>query len=169
MTISLEAATRLGPIKCHKVRCTGRLTKLGLSLERENSFQVHFFLEPGASEAGRLVVPKALSLNKVGHGLHVLDRVFRGYTESPKVVSRAHVALPDSCHVPLTAALLLSLVALVARLGRLLGSWAGSRPLCLSPCLYSNSQPSAVKCRLTRTRHSSLPSLVRLALASGWH
>ena len=135
MTISLEAATRLGPIKCHKVRCTGRLTKLGLSLERENSFQVHFFLEPGASEAGRLVVPKALSLNKVGHGLHVLDRVFRGYTESPKVVSRAHVALPDSCHVPLTAALLLSLVALVSGWGACSAAGLG-RARCASVHVY---------------------------------
>mmetsp|Transcript_38832 Transcript_38832/g.86771 ORF Transcript_38832/g.86771 Transcript_38832/m.86771 type:complete len:396 (+) Transcript_38832:71-1258(+) len=53
----------------------------------ESADKIHFFLEPGAmNEAtGELSVPKHQALNKVGHGLHVVDLVFRAYAESPKV------------------------------------------------------------------------------------
>jgi len=55
----------------------------------DSADRIHFFLEKGvAGEDGQLKpgIDKARSLNKVGHGLHVLDEVFRSYTHSAKVV-----------------------------------------------------------------------------------
>lgn len=56
----------------------------------DSADRVHFFLEKGAAgEDGRLKagIAKARSLNKVGHGLHVVDPAFRSYSHSAKVMS----------------------------------------------------------------------------------
>lgn len=68
-----------------------------------------FFLEPWAVDeaTGGLSasVPKHESLNKVGHGLHVSDPVFRAYSESPKVAALTRVlgweapVLPQSMYI----------------------------------------------------------------------
>lgn len=54
-----------------------------------SSNKIHYFLEPGAvdTDSGNLKpgCDKLLSLNKVGHALHVLDPVFREYSFSDKV------------------------------------------------------------------------------------
>ena len=43
--------------------------------------KIHFFLEDDAFDAqGKLAKPKEKSVNKVGHGLHELDPVFRKFT-----------------------------------------------------------------------------------------
>lgn len=49
--------------------------------------RIHFFAEPGALDetSGRLRVPKDRALNKVGHGLHVADKVFETYSRSDKI------------------------------------------------------------------------------------
>jgi len=55
----------------------------------DSADRIHFFLEKGAAgEDGKLKpeVTKARALNKVGHGLHVVDHVFRDYSHSKKVV-----------------------------------------------------------------------------------
>jgi phytanoyl-CoA hydroxylase len=54
----------------------------------DSADRIHFFAEPGAvDEKGGLKpnVRKAESLNKAGHGLHVLDPVFKEYSTSAKV------------------------------------------------------------------------------------
>jgi len=54
----------------------------------DSADRVHFFLEKGAAaEDGKLKpdLAKRRALNKVGHGLHVVDDVFRSYSESEKV------------------------------------------------------------------------------------
>lgn len=54
----------------------------------DSADRIHFFLEKdAAAEDGRLKpgLAKALSLNKVGHGLHVVDDIFREYSHSAKV------------------------------------------------------------------------------------
>lgn len=54
----------------------------------DSAEHIHFFLEKGAAgEDGKLkaTVPKAKALNKVGHGLHVKDSVFREYSFSSKI------------------------------------------------------------------------------------
>lgn len=54
----------------------------------DSADRVHFFLEKGAvDDEGKLRkdVPKARALNKVGHGLHVVDDAFREYSQSQKV------------------------------------------------------------------------------------
>ena len=52
---------------------------------------VHFFLEKAATGAdGVSLAPgheKHTSINKVGHGLHVADPIFKKYSESAKVLS----------------------------------------------------------------------------------
>mmetsp|Transcript_139699 Transcript_139699/g.260538 ORF Transcript_139699/g.260538 Transcript_139699/m.260538 type:complete len:356 (-) Transcript_139699:13-1080(-) len=55
----------------------------------DSADRIHFFLEKGAAgEDGALKpeVDKMRALNKVGHGLHIVDSAFRGYTHSDKVV-----------------------------------------------------------------------------------
>mmetsp|Transcript_2328 Transcript_2328/g.4163 ORF Transcript_2328/g.4163 Transcript_2328/m.4163 type:complete len:416 (+) Transcript_2328:37-1284(+) len=76
--------------------------------------KIHFFLEPGATaEQGdsegdtiKKEFTKHLALNKVGHGLHALDPVFKAYTQSPKVgaVVRSlgwseHAVVPQSMFI----------------------------------------------------------------------
>mmetsp|Transcript_75666 Transcript_75666/g.234965 ORF Transcript_75666/g.234965 Transcript_75666/m.234965 type:complete len:303 (-) Transcript_75666:2-910(-) len=54
----------------------------------DSADRIHFFLEKGAAgEDGKLKaeVSKARALNKVGHGLHVVDDKFREYCHSAKV------------------------------------------------------------------------------------
>lgn len=56
----------------------------------DSADRIHFFLEKGAAaEDGKLkpAVEKLRALNKVGHGLHVADDVFRKYSMSEKVTS----------------------------------------------------------------------------------
>lgn len=55
----------------------------------DSADRVHFFLEKGtAGDDGKLKpeVKKSRALNKVGHGLHVMDEVFKAYSHSEKVV-----------------------------------------------------------------------------------
>jgi len=55
----------------------------------DSADRIHFFLEKDAAgEDGKLKpeVSKLRSLNKVGHGLHVVDDAFREYSYSSKVV-----------------------------------------------------------------------------------
>ncbi|KAF7321261.1 Phytanoyl-CoA dioxygenase [Mycena kentingensis (nom. inval.)] len=42
--------------------------------------KISFFLEPDAVQGGKLTRPKELAVNKIGHGLHELDPVFRKVT-----------------------------------------------------------------------------------------
>lgn len=57
--------------------------------------QIRYFLEPSAvseptaSEPGKLLVPPAQSINKIGHALGVLDPVFRRYTLGHDKVKQA--------------------------------------------------------------------------------
>jgi phytanoyl-CoA hydroxylase len=52
--------------------------------------QVHCFFEEEAFDAdGRLVVPKARAINKIGHGLHERDDVFRGFSRGPALAGLA--------------------------------------------------------------------------------
>mmetsp|Transcript_49990 Transcript_49990/g.117582 ORF Transcript_49990/g.117582 Transcript_49990/m.117582 type:complete len:338 (+) Transcript_49990:45-1058(+) len=54
----------------------------------DSADRIHFFIEKDAGdEDGKIKksVSKARSLNKVGHGLHVADPVFREYSQSSKV------------------------------------------------------------------------------------
>lgn len=56
----------------------------------DSADRIHFFLEAGATgEDGKLKkdLPKASALNKVGHGLHVVDETFKAYSHSDKVTS----------------------------------------------------------------------------------
>merc|ERR1719271_1766735 len=54
----------------------------------DSADRVHFFLEKGTQgEDGKLKpdLDKFRVLNKVGHGLHVADEVFKAYSQSDKV------------------------------------------------------------------------------------
>lgn len=54
----------------------------------DSADRIHFFLEKEAVDSeGKLRrdVPKGAALNKVGHGLHVVDEAFREYSQSAKV------------------------------------------------------------------------------------
>ncbi|KAI7902389.1 uncharacterized protein BX663DRAFT_510935 [Cokeromyces recurvatus] len=43
--------------------------------------KIHFFFEEGAiDEQGQLKVPKERAINKIGHGLHILDPVFKSFS-----------------------------------------------------------------------------------------
>jgi phytanoyl-CoA hydroxylase len=48
-----------------------------------------FFEEEAFGADGRLAVPKALSINKIGHALHDLDPVFAGFSHDPVLGSIA--------------------------------------------------------------------------------
>ncbi|MCW5747265.1 MAG: phytanoyl-CoA dioxygenase family protein [Alphaproteobacteria bacterium] len=57
---------------------------------RDSGGAIRFFFEDGAFDAaGRLVVPKALALNKIGHALHDLDPVFDRVSRSARFASLA--------------------------------------------------------------------------------
>jgi phytanoyl-CoA hydroxylase len=52
--------------------------------------QVHcFFEEEALDEQGRLRVPKARSINKIGHALHDLDPVFSAFSHGPELAAVA--------------------------------------------------------------------------------
>eukprot|EP00283_Hemiselmis_rufescens_P021427 CAMPEP_0173455736 /NCGR_PEP_ID=MMETSP1357-20121228/54791_1 /TAXON_ID=77926 /ORGANISM="Hemiselmis rufescens, Strain PCC563" /LENGTH=281 /DNA_ID=CAMNT_0014422895 /DNA_START=6 /DNA_END=848 /DNA_ORIENTATION=+ len=52
----------------------------------ESSDKIHFFLEEKAlAEDGSLTADKSLCLNKVGHGLHDQDPLFRSVTQRPEI------------------------------------------------------------------------------------
>ncbi|XP_010093365.2 phytanoyl-CoA dioxygenase [Morus notabilis] len=54
----------------------------------ESAEKISFFFEEKAfGEDGNLKQPKELSINKVGHALHVLDPVFKSFSDSDKVCS----------------------------------------------------------------------------------
>jgi phytanoyl-CoA hydroxylase len=48
-----------------------------------------FFEEEALDAAGRLVVPKARSLNKIGHAMHDLDPVFSAFSKGPALAALA--------------------------------------------------------------------------------
>ena len=48
-----------------------------------------FFEEEALDEAGRLRVPKSLSINKIGHALHDLDPVFDAFSHGPALAALA--------------------------------------------------------------------------------
>lgn len=51
-----------------------------------SSDKIRFFYEEGAfGEDGQLKVPKGKSINKIGHGLHHLNPVFKKMTNHPKI------------------------------------------------------------------------------------
>lgn len=51
---------------------------------------IHFFLEEGAvGESGRLLRPKAESINKIGHAMHDLDPVFDRFSRAREVAALA--------------------------------------------------------------------------------
>lgn len=55
----------------------------------DSADRIHFFLEAGVTDDDGYLKPtveKARALNKVGHGLHVRDDVFRTYSQSEKVL-----------------------------------------------------------------------------------
>ncbi|CAD7941309.1 unnamed protein product [Amoebophrya sp. A120] len=54
----------------------------------DSSNRTHFFTEVGArsEDTKELLVPRQEALNKVGHGIHVSDEVFRSYCLSDKMV-----------------------------------------------------------------------------------
>jgi phytanoyl-CoA hydroxylase len=71
--------------------------------------RIHFFLEPSAVDetTGGLSasVKKHEALNKVGHGLHAADEVFRAYSQSDKVAELTRAlgwvdpVLPQSMYI----------------------------------------------------------------------
>jgi len=74
----------------------------------DSADRIHFFAEPAAvDEEGKLLenVTKEMSLNKVGHGLHVADPVFRSYSQGQKVRDLVSVlgwkdpVLPQSMYI----------------------------------------------------------------------
>ena len=53
--------------------------------------QAHAFYEEDAfDEQGRLVVPRAQAINKIGHALHDLDPVFDAFSRDPALAALAH-------------------------------------------------------------------------------
>ena len=57
----------------------------------ESADQVHCFFEEEAFDAqGRLVVPKAQAINKIGHALHDRDPVFNRFSRDPGLAELAH-------------------------------------------------------------------------------
>jgi len=50
-------------------------------MNRSSADKIHFFLEKDATES----TDKSVAINKVGHGLHVQDELFKAYSESKKV------------------------------------------------------------------------------------
>jgi phytanoyl-CoA hydroxylase len=48
-----------------------------------------FFEEEALDADGRLVVPKARSINKIGHAMHDLDPVFSAYSKGPALAALA--------------------------------------------------------------------------------
>lgn len=74
----------------------------------DSADRIHFFLEKGATdENGKLrkEFTKERSVNKVGHGLHVVDEVFKEYSYSEKVCQLARdlgwisPVLPQSMYI----------------------------------------------------------------------
>ncbi|KGP63280.1 phytanoyl-CoA dioxygenase [Legionella norrlandica] len=53
--------------------------------------RIHYFFEPGAFNAnGDCILPFDKSINKIGHGLHELDPVFREYSRDERIKTIAH-------------------------------------------------------------------------------
>lgn len=53
--------------------------------------KIHYFFEPGAfDEKGNCTLPFDQSINKIGHGLHELDPVFRKYSRDQRIKNIAH-------------------------------------------------------------------------------
>lgn len=55
----------------------------------DSSDKISFFLEPDAFKGDELIKSKQKSINKIGHGLHMKDEVFKEFTINSKSVSIA--------------------------------------------------------------------------------
>lgn len=63
-------------------------TQLGDKYFEESGDKIHYFFEQDAFDSnGQLVVPKAESLNKMGHAMHDLDPVFDAFSRTPKLAA----------------------------------------------------------------------------------
>lgn len=48
--------------------------------------KIHFFFEEGAfDDQGSLKMPKERAINKIGHGLHILDPTFKDFSVNDKI------------------------------------------------------------------------------------
>ncbi len=75
----------------------------------DSAKRIHFFCEPGVVDESTGEIKQGMTktegLNKVGHGLHVANPIFRAYATSPKVASLARVlgwkdpVLPQSMYI----------------------------------------------------------------------
>ncbi|KAJ2455081.1 hypothetical protein EV183_001010 [Coemansia sp. RSA 2336] len=51
----------------------------------DSATRISYFLEPGSVSQGKLAVEPARAVNKIGHGLHIQDPLFRQLTHGPDV------------------------------------------------------------------------------------
>ena len=89
---SLAIAAAHDPGEHAAVFSTRDRTRLADRALLASADQVHCFFEEDAFDAqGRLVVPKAQAINKIGHALHDRDPVFDRYSRDPRLASLAGV------------------------------------------------------------------------------
>ena len=87
---SLAIAAAHDPGAHAAVFSTRNRTRLAEGALLASADQVHCFFEEDAFDAeGRLVVPKAQAINKIGHALHDRDPVFDRYSRDPRLASLA--------------------------------------------------------------------------------
>ena len=87
---SLAIAAAHDPGELAAVFSTRDRTRLADRALLDSADQVHCFFEEDAFDAqGRLVVPKAQAINKIGHALHDRDPVFDRYSRDPRLASLA--------------------------------------------------------------------------------
>ena len=87
---SLAIAAAHDPGEHAAVFSTRDRTRLAEGALLASADQVHCFFEEDAFDAqGRLVVPKAQAINKIGHALHDRDPVFDRYSRDPRLASLA--------------------------------------------------------------------------------
>ena len=55
----------------------------------ESSDKIHFFFEPDAFKDGVLMFEKETSINKIGHGLHIKDQLFKEFSTSQRIIDIA--------------------------------------------------------------------------------
>lgn len=52
----------------------------------ESGDKIRFFFEEGAVDGeGKLKIPKERAINKIGHGLHILDPTFKEFSINDKI------------------------------------------------------------------------------------